>query len=79
MQKRWEGILKTGAVTEYSSAPKEVRLMVDGVAWSTGTYTFTAVDKDGSKRHVQGNWLDMFRRDADGEWRVTFQAGAAVP
>ena len=75
MQKRWEDIIKAGTVTEYSTAPKEAHLLGDGVAWST----YTATDKDGSKRRVQGNWLDMLRREADGEWRVTFQASASAP
>ena len=79
MQKRWEDILKAGAVTEYSGAPTEVRLIGDGVAWSTGSFTYTATDKDGSKRRVQGNWLDILRREADGEWRITFQASASAP
>ena len=79
MQKRWEDILKAGTITEYSGAPKEVHLIGDGAAWSTGTFTYTATDKDGSKRRVQGNWLDMLRREADGEWRVTFQASASAP
>ena len=79
MLKRWDGIFKAGSVTDYSSKPGEVHLVSDGVAWSTGTYTFTAVGKDGAKRQVHGNWLDMLRREADGEWRVTFQAVAAVP
>jgi len=79
MQKRWEGILKAGTVTEYSSEPKEVHLIGDGEGWSTGSFVYTATDKDGSKRRVQGNWLDMLRREADGEWRVTFQASASAP
>jgi uncharacterized protein (TIGR02246 family) len=79
MQKRWEDILKAGTVTEYSSTPKEVHLIGDGVGWSTGTFVYTATDKDGSKRRVQGNWLDMLRREADGEWRVIFQASASAP
>ena len=79
IQKRWEDIIKAGTVTEYSSEPKEAHLIGDGVGWSTGTFTYTATDKDGSKRRVQGNWLDMLRREADGEWRVTFQASASAP
>jgi uncharacterized protein (TIGR02246 family) len=79
MQKRWEAILKAGTISEYSGTPKEVHLIGDGTAWSTGTFTYTATDKDGSKRRVQGNWLDMLRREADGQWRITFQASASGP
>jgi ketosteroid isomerase-like protein len=77
--KRWQNIFEAGSVTDYSSAQDQVHIMSDGVGSSTGTYTFTAVAKDGSKRKVTGHWLDIFRREADGEWRVSFQAVATVP
>lgn len=79
IQKRWEALLNAGTVTAYTGTPKEAHLIGDGVAWSTGTFAYTATDKDGSKRRVQGNWLDMLRREADGGWRVTFQASASAP
>src|SRR5438045_9115862 len=58
MQKRWEAILKSGTITEDSGAPKEVHLIGDGAAWSTGPFTYSATAKAGSKRPHQGNCGD---------------------
>ena len=51
-------------------------IRVGGSVFVSGT---TATDEKGSKRRVQANWLDMLRREVDGEWRVTFQASASAP
>jgi|tagenome__1003787_1003787.scaffolds.fasta_scaffold20990034_3 uncharacterized protein (TIGR02246 family) len=69
----YEDLFKAGFV-EYSGKPDQVHLIRDGLAWSTGTYTITVAG-----RQVRGHWLDQFQREGDGEWRVTFEAVAAVP
>lgn len=48
--------------------------VVDGhLAYQRGTYTVTATPKDGggSTRSSRGNFLRIYRRQADGSWRMT--------
>ena len=75
--KGFEAALKAG-FRDYSGKVKEVRLLSDGLAWSTGISTFTVTDKDGNPQQVRGNWMDIFRREGN-EWRVSFQAFARTP
>jgi uncharacterized protein (TIGR02246 family) len=74
LTKRSEASLKAG-FRDYSGKAKEVHLLGDGLAWSTGTSAFTITDKDGKPQHVRGNWIDMLRREG-AVWRVSFQAFA---
>jgi ketosteroid isomerase-like protein len=67
-----EAALK-GGLKDYSGKVKAVRLIGESSAWSTGTFTFTITGKDGAPRWVQGNWIDMLKREGT-EWRVSFQA-----
>ncbi len=64
-------------IRDYSGRVKEVHLLGDGLAWSTGTSAFTINDKDGEPQQVRLNWLDMLRREGT-VWRVSFQAFARV-
>ena len=57
---------------------KEVRLLGDGIAWSTGVSEFTINGKDGTAMRARGNWMDILKRDGK-EWRVSFQAFARTP
>jgi uncharacterized protein (TIGR02246 family) len=75
--KGFEAALKAG-FRDYSAKVKEVRLLSDGLAWSTGISTFTVTDKDGKPQQVRGNWMDILRREGN-EWRVSFQAFARTP
>lgn len=77
--KRYDEIFKTGSLVDYQSNPDEVHLTDDGIAWSTGTYALTTMAKDGAKREFHGTWLDIMKRESDGEWRITFQANASMP
>ena len=77
LAKRSEALLKAG-FGDYSGKVKEVHLLGDGLAWSTGTNAFTITDKDGKPQQVRGNWIDMLRREG-AVWRVSFQAFARVP
>jgi len=77
LAKRAERSLKAG-VRDYSAKVKEVHLLSDGLAWSTGTATFTINDKDGKPQQGRSNWFDMLRREGP-VWRVSFQALARVP
>ena len=77
LAKRSDAALKAG-LRDYSGKVKEARLLSDGLAWSTGTSTFTITRADGTPQQLQGNWVDMLRREGK-EWRVSFQAFARTP
>jgi ketosteroid isomerase-like protein len=72
-----EASLRRG-VRDYSGKVREVRLLSDGTAWSTGISEFTINGNDGAPMRVRGNWIDILRRDGK-EWRVSFQAFATTP
>jgi|RhiMetdeSRZDD1v2_1073273.scaffolds.fasta_scaffold453213_1 uncharacterized protein (TIGR02246 family) len=75
--KRFEAALKAG-LRDYVGKIKEVRLLGDGIAWSTGVSEFTTNGKDGTPVRARGNWMDILRREGT-EWRVSFQAFARTP
>ena len=77
LARRFTASLKAGQ-RDYSGKVKEVHLIGDGMAWSTGTSTSTINDKDGNPQQIKGNWVDMLRREGN-EWRVSFQAFARTP
>src|SRR5262245_64514474 len=62
LAKRAEGLLKAG-VRDYAAKVKEAHLLRDGLAWSTGTATFTINDKDGKPEQARSNRFDVLRRD----------------
>src|SRR5262249_52552624 len=70
--KQFEAALQAG-LSNYSSKVKEVRLLRDGTAWSTGVSEFTI-----NGQRVRGTWIDILRRDGK-EWRGSFQAFARTP
>lgn len=71
-KKQFAAALQAG-LSNYSSKVKEVRLLADGTAWSTGVSEFTI-----NGQRVRGTWIDILRRDGKG-WRVSFQAFARTP
>jgi uncharacterized protein (TIGR02246 family) len=75
--KRFEAALKAG-FRDYVGKIKEVRLLGDGRAWSTGVSEFTINGKDGTPVRARGNWVDILKRNGK-EWRVSFQAFARTP
>ena len=72
-----EASLKAG-LRDCSGKVKEVRLLSDGTAWSTGVSEFTINGKDGAPVRARGTWIDILRREGK-EWRVSFQAFARTP
>lgn len=72
-----EGLLKAG-FRDYSGKVKEVRMLGDGSAWSTGVSEFTINGKDGAQTRLRGNWVDILKREGQ-VWRVSFQAFARTP
>ena len=77
LAKRFQASLQAGQ-KDYSGKVKEVHLVSDNVAWSTGTSMSTVNDKSGNPQQVKVNWVDMLRREGN-EWRVSFQAFARTP
>jgi uncharacterized protein (TIGR02246 family) len=77
--KRYDGLIMSGAISDYVSTPTEVHMVGDNAAWTTGHYEVTVLNKDGTKQRMQGNWLDMIRRDEDGHWRVSFAGYGSLP
>jgi uncharacterized protein (TIGR02246 family) len=77
--KRYDGLIKAGTLSDYLSTPTEVHMIGDNTAWTTGYYEVTVLNKDGTKQRVQGNWLDMIRREEDGHWRVSFAGYGSMP
>jgi uncharacterized protein (TIGR02246 family) len=75
--KRVAGALKAG-LRDYSGKVKEAHLLRDGVAWSTVSYRYAITDKEGKLEQVQGNTIEMLRREGN-EWKVSFQAYARAP
>jgi hypothetical protein len=43
-----------GRLRDYSAKVKEAHLLKDGVAWTTGSYTFTVNDKEDKPEQVRG-------------------------
>ena len=60
-----------GRLRDYSAKVKEAHLPKDGVAWTTGSYTFRVNDKD-KPEQARGNWLEMLRREGT-EWKFAFR------
>lgn len=75
--KRYEPLLKAG-LRDYSGKVKEVHILSDGTAWSTGTTIVTVNDRDGNPQQLRSNWIDKLRREGS-DWKVSFQAFARTP
>ncbi|HEY4127783.1 MAG TPA: DUF4440 domain-containing protein [Gammaproteobacteria bacterium] len=41
----------------------------------TGPWTYTAVGKDGKPDMAYGDWLSIWKRDKDGQWKILFDSG----
>jgi len=43
----------------------------DDLAFSRGTYTLSLTPKEGGPTtHIDGKWLDILKRQADGSWKI---------
>ena len=62
--------------------PQYVEVLADGtLALSRGLYEYVATAEDGSEIRIYGSFNSTWRLNADGAWRVVFDAGdpAAQP
>lgn len=56
--------------------PAIVEVVADGtLAISRGTYRIRGADRDGNAAETWGTFNSVWRRNAQGEWRVLFDAG----
>ncbi len=55
--------------------PEVVEVRPDGLGLSRGPYTLTATGDDGEETSSSGLFTSIWRRDADGGWKVLFDAG----
>jgi len=48
------------------------------LGWTTGSYVSRGVGKDGELRQVQGRYVTIWRKQADGSWKVVMDLGNPV-
>jgi len=59
--------------------PKFVEVLEDGsLALTRGPYRMISKDEDGNDVELWGTFNSVWRKNADGEWRVVFDAGNAA-
>lgn len=60
--------------------PKYVEVLEDGkLALTRGPYRMVTRDEDGNETEQWGTFNSVWRLNADGEWRVVFDAGGVSP
>lgn len=60
---------------ELTWRPEVVELRPDGLGLTRGPYTLTATAPDGSESATSGTFTSIWRRGAEGGWKVIFDAG----
>ena len=72
----WAGIIAAGELRWH---PREVVVAGDtGVALSRGPYWFPDSRPDATTPYAAGQFLSIWKRDEDGEWRVLFDGAGAT-
>ena len=62
--------------TTLSWEPDEGDIAASGdLGWTTGTYVSQGVAQDGATVRGQGRYVSIWRRQADGRWRVVMDLG----
>jgi ketosteroid isomerase-like protein len=74
--KRWAGLIEGKQVT-LRWYPTRVTMApgVDDVAWSSGPSLIEVLDPKAKNRYLLGAFHSVWRREADGVWRVLFDDG----
>lgn len=73
----WKGFFAEGR-PYFEWHPEVVELAADGTLGLTrGPWTIRARDKDGKEVEQTGTFNSVWRRQADGSWRIVFDAGCA--
>ena len=73
IKQQYEKAYQSGTITEYVGKVLEAHIRPDGTAWTLGSWSLTAVAKDGSTRQTEGSWVDELKSEGD-QWLVTFEA-----
>ena len=55
--------------------PEIVEVRSDGLGLSRGPYTMTVTAPDGAETTSSGQFLSIWRRQADGGWKILFDSG----
>ena len=73
----WSGVFATpGLAVRW--APELARISDDGtLGFTVGTYTTTKTENGAAKQVGSGKYVTIWRKQADGAWKVTFDSGAA--
>ena len=70
----WSAFFAEGA-PELTWKPEVVEVRPDGLGLTRGPYTMTVTAPDGSTRSSSGSFTSIWRRGADGAWKVLFDSG----
>jgi ketosteroid isomerase-like protein len=74
----WKGFFAEGR-PDFEWHPEVVELSADGTLGLTrGPWTIRSRDKDGKAVEQTGTFNSVWRRQADGSWRILFDAGCAA-
>lgn len=49
------------------------------LGYTLGSYVLTAVDSGGAEKSAEGNYVTIWKRQPDGEWKFVFDAGNEGP
>ena len=60
---------------ELTWEPAVVEVRSDGLGLSRGPYTLTAAAPDGTETTSSGQFVSIWRRQADGGWKILFDSG----
>lgn len=73
----WKGFFAAGR-PEFEWHPEVVELSADGqLGLTRGPWTIRSREKDGRAVEQSGTFNSVWRRQADGSWRIVFDAGCA--
>lgn len=75
----WDGMLHTPGYVSLSFSPSSVNVAQAGdMAYEIGMYEFTVKDKKGTPTTEKGKFVVVWKKQADGDWKVEadiFNAG----
>ena len=49
--------------------------LVDGIAYETGTWSYTFQPKGEAEQRIGGRYVTLWKRQADGRWKITSDLG----
>ena len=59
--------------------PRRADIAASGeLGWTTGSYVSSGVGKDGEPRQAQGRYVTIWRKQANGSWKVVMDLGNPV-